>query len=95
MPLSRCNYMPESLIICPYAQPSDVYVDNSVKSEQLKWLPNGSELLMSSHTPTAKPKGYTSFSCNQDSLPEFSKNPPGVKHGDTIISKLGPGQVIS
>lgn len=66
----------------------------TVKSDQLKWLPNGSELLMTSHNPSAKPKSYTSFSCSQASLPEFSKNPPGVKHGDIIISKLGPGQAI-
>lgn len=66
----------------------------TVKSDQLKWLPNGSELLMTSHNPSAKPKSYTSFSCSQTSLPELSKNPPGVKHGDIIISKLGPGQAI-
>lgn len=86
------------LVICQYARlcyliPSDVYVENSVKSDKLKWLPNGSELLMSSHKPSEKPKSYTSFSCSQASLPEFSKNPPGIKHGDIIISKLGPGQV--
>lgn len=66
----------------------------TVKSDQLKWLPNGSELLMASHTPSEKPKTYTSFSCSQSTLPELSKNPPAIKHGDIILSKLGPGQAI-
>lgn len=66
----------------------------TVKSDQLKWLPNGSELQMASHNPSAKPKSYTSFSCSQSSLPEFSKNPPRVKHDDIILAKLGPGQAI-
>ncbi|XP_020247739.1 DNA-directed RNA polymerases I and III subunit RPAC1 [Asparagus officinalis] len=66
----------------------------TVKSDQLKWLPNGSELPMELRNPSGNQKGYTSFSCSQASLPELSKNPPRVKHGDIIISKLGPGQAI-
>ncbi|WOL19197.1 DNA-directed RNA polymerases I and III subunit rpac1-like [Canna indica] len=66
----------------------------TVKSDQLKWLPNGSELLMSSHENSAKAKNFTSFSCSQESLPEFSRKPLGVKYDDIILAKLGPGQAI-
>ncbi|XP_008797750.2 DNA-directed RNA polymerases I and III subunit rpac1 [Phoenix dactylifera] len=66
----------------------------TVKSDQLKWLPNGSELEMEPPNQSAKPKSYTSFSCSQDSMPEFSKKPLGMKHEDIIIAKLGPGQAI-
>ncbi|CAA6661524.1 unnamed protein product [Spirodela intermedia] len=66
----------------------------TVKSDQLKWLPNGSELEMASPNPSAKPKSYTSFTCSQDSLPEFSNKPIGLKHEDIIVAKLGPGQEI-
>ncbi|KAG0464366.1 hypothetical protein HPP92_020004 [Vanilla planifolia] len=64
----------------------------SVKSDQLQWLPNGSELLMESPNPPAKPKAFTSFSTSQASLPHFSGI--GMKHNDIIINKLGPGQCI-
>ncbi|PIN09740.1 RNA polymerase I and III, subunit RPA40/RPC40 [Handroanthus impetiginosus] len=69
-----------------------------VKSNELKWLPNGSEFIRSTEKSTAdstsKTKTYTSFSCGQDSLPEFSDNPIAPKHDDIIIAKLGPGQEI-
>ncbi|KAK8955081.1 hypothetical protein KSP39_PZI001921 [Platanthera zijinensis] len=45
-----------------------------LKSDQLKWLPNGSELLMESPSPSAKSRTFTSFSCSQTSLPQFSGN---------------------
>ncbi|KAK2640116.1 hypothetical protein Ddye_027911 [Dipteronia dyeriana] len=58
----------------------------TVKSEDLAWLPNGSEYLLEGQNPdsssSSKPKTYTSFSCSQDSLPEI------------IIARLGPGQEI-
>lgn len=66
----------------------------TVKSDQLKWLPNGSGLLMASPNPSSKPKSYTSFTCSQDSLPELSRKPIGMKHQDIIVAKLGPGQAI-
>ncbi|KAL7249050.1 hypothetical protein ACSBR1_011252 [Camellia fascicularis] len=70
----------------------------TVKSDELKWLPNGSEFLLatenSTSNSTSKPKTYTSFRCSQDSLQEFSNNPIAPKHPDIIISKLGPGQEI-
>lgn len=66
----------------------------TVKSDQLIWLPDGSELLMESHNPSTKPRSYTSFSCSQASLPHFSGKPIRMKHNDIIISRLGPGQSI-
>jgi hypothetical protein len=78
----------------------DDAMNNAVKASDLKWLPNGSEFLeseSSNSSSSSKPKTYTSFTCLQDSLPEFSDNPIGFKGklGDTIIAKLGPGQVTS
>lgn len=73
----------------------DYVVFNAVKSNELKWLPNGSELLLESKpdsNPELKPRTYTSFSCSQDSLPEFSNNPISPML-DITIARLGPGQV--
>ncbi|KAI3970409.1 hypothetical protein MKX01_024056 [Papaver californicum] len=71
----------------------------TVKSDALKWLPNGSELKFvpppgADSNGETKEKPYTSFSCNQASLPQFVNNPIVPKHPDIIISKLGPGQEI-
>ncbi|XP_043696445.1 DNA-directed RNA polymerases I and III subunit RPAC1-like isoform X1 [Telopea speciosissima] len=70
----------------------------TVKTDTLKWLPNGSEFLLASENPASnpasKPKTYTSFTCSQDSLPEFSDQPIAPKHNDIILAKLGPGQEI-
>ncbi|GFZ07356.1 RNA polymerase I subunit 43 [Actinidia rufa] len=70
----------------------------TVKSDELIWLPNGSEFPLEAANPTSnstsKPKTYTSFRCSQDSLPEFSENPIGLKYPDITIAKLGPGQEI-
>lgn len=70
---------------------------NAVKSDKLKWLPNGSELIAEDTKPSAgsKPKTFTSFSCSQELLPEISRNPPAPKDLDIILAKLGPGQVTS
>ncbi|XP_015900662.3 uncharacterized protein LOC107433811 [Ziziphus jujuba] len=69
----------------------------TVKSNELKWLPNGSEFPLvsesSSRGSSSKPRTYTSFNCSQDSLPEFSNNPISAMD-NIIISKLGPGQEI-
>ncbi|XP_027063281.1 uncharacterized protein [Coffea arabica] len=71
---------------------------STVKSDELKWLPNGSEFLLatenSASNTASKQKTYTSFSSSQDSLPEFSNNPIAPKYPDIIIAKLGPGQEI-
>ncbi|XP_070663885.1 uncharacterized protein [Malus domestica] len=70
----------------------------SVKSKELIWLPNGSEFPLESQDTnpesSSKQKTYTSFTCSQDSLPEFSDNPIDPTSGDIIIARLGPGQVI-
>lgn len=70
---------------------------HAVKSEELKWLPNGSELLLgtekSASGSTSKPKTYTSFTSSQDSLPELSKNPICPTYPDITIARLGSGQV--
>ncbi|KAL7088127.1 hypothetical protein ACP275_13G109400 [Erythranthe tilingii] len=70
----------------------------NVKSSELKWLPGGSEFALSTEKPTqdstSKIKTYTSFTCSQDSLPEFSSNPIAPTHDDITLAVLGPGQEI-
>ncbi|KAI5321339.1 PREDICTED: DNA-directed RNA [Prunus dulcis] len=70
----------------------------SVKSKELIWLPNGSEFPLESQDSktgsSSKPKTYTSFTCSQESLPEFSSNPIAPALGDILIARLGPGQEI-
>ncbi|ONH99346.1 hypothetical protein PRUPE_6G025800 [Prunus persica] len=70
----------------------------SVKSKELIWLPNGSEFPLESQDSktgsSSKPKTYTSFTCSQDSLPEFSSNPIAPALGDILIARLGPGQIV-
>lgn len=67
----------------------------TVTSNDLKWLPKGSEFLKTSEslTSTSKPETYTLFTCSQDSKPEFAGNPISV-YPDIIIAKLGFGQVM-
>ncbi|XP_042504103.1 DNA-directed RNA polymerases I and III subunit RPAC1-like isoform X2 [Macadamia integrifolia] len=70
----------------------------TVKTDELKWLPNGGEFPIATlnHTsnPSSRPKTNTFFTHSQDSLPEFSNNPIASVHQDIIIAKLGPGQEI-
>ncbi|EOA35342.1 hypothetical protein CARUB_v10020528mg [Capsella rubella] len=74
---------------CPRNRPR-----HKVLTSDLKWLPNGSELLREYGNSTSKPKTYTSFSCSQDSLPEFADNPIAPSDLDILIAKLAPGQEI-
>lgn len=69
---------------------------DSVKSNELKWLPNGSEFSLetSAAKSTSKPRTYTSFHTSQETLHDFSKKPIAPCHPDIILSKLGPGQVM-
>lgn len=69
----------------------------AVKSDKLKWLPNGSELPCEDVKPntSSKPKTFTSFSCSQNSLPGFPSNSSDLTDSDIILAKLGPGQVTS
>ncbi|GMY30917.1 DNA-directed RNA polymerases I and III subunit RPAC1 isoform X2 [Fagus crenata] len=73
----------------------------TVHAKDLEWLPKGSQFELESGDPNSnstsgQKKTYTSFTCSQDSLPEFSNNPIGFKAplDNIIISKLGPGQEI-
>ncbi|GAA0169653.1 DNA-directed RNA polymerase [Lithospermum erythrorhizon] len=70
----------------------------TVKSDQLKWLPQGSEFLLSTEknapSSTSKQRTYTSFSCNQDSIPELRDKPIGPKYPGINLARLGPGQEI-
>ncbi|KAG5383027.1 hypothetical protein IGI04_034497 [Brassica rapa subsp. trilocularis] len=80
---------------CPKGQPR-----LQVLTNELQWLPNGSEFLKetggstSNSNSNSKPKTYTSFSCSQDSLPEFADNPITPTYLDILIAKLSPGQEI-
>lgn len=69
-------------------------INATVKTDQLKWLPNGSEFEKPSTDPSSMTKTYTSFNHSQDSLPEFANNPLGPTHPDIIISRMRPGQII-
>ncbi|VVA90827.1 unnamed protein product [Arabis nemorensis] len=66
----------------------------NVLTNELKWLPHGSEFLKESGGSTSKPKTYTSFNQSQDSFPEFADNPITPTHPDILIAKLSPGQEI-
>lgn len=59
----------------------------AVKSDQLKWLPQGSEMPFDTNTK------YTAFGCSQDTLPAFVHDPIGPWYKDIIVAKLRPGQV--
>ncbi|KAM0887051.1 hypothetical protein ACQ4PT_029285 [Festuca glaucescens] len=64
----------------------------TVKSGQLEWLPEGSQLTIASPAqPGEKPKTYTSFGQSQQ---KTSERPLGVKYEDITIARLGPGQAI-
>jgi len=71
-----------------------IFLFLEVLTSELKWLPNGSELIKESGGSTTTPKTYTSFSCSQDSLPEFANNPITPCDLDILIAKLAPGQVV-
>ncbi|VVB17359.1 unnamed protein product [Arabis nemorensis] len=61
--------------LIPIAADPRLFEYLSVLSDQLIWLPNGSELVKESGGETSKPKTYTSFSRRQDSFPEFADSP--------------------
>lgn len=65
-----------------------------MKSDTLKWLPNGSELIAEGTKSAADPAPKTFTTFNQKSLPKFSKD-PAPYNLDVIVAKLGPGQVTS
>lgn len=64
----------------------------TVKSSELEWLPEGSQLSMSAPAQSGdKQKTFTSFSQSQK---EILEKPLGVKYKDITIARLGPGQAI-
>ncbi|XP_006654023.1 DNA-directed RNA polymerases I and III subunit rpac1 [Oryza brachyantha] len=64
----------------------------TVKSGDLEWLPEGSQLPLASPAQSRdKKKTYTSFSQSQKDILE---KPLGVKLKDITIARLGPGQAI-
>ncbi|KAH9607188.1 hypothetical protein KSS87_021254 [Heliosperma pusillum] len=69
-----------------------------VKSEELKWQPNGSmfplEIEKKGSDSTSKPKTYTNFKSSQDSQPEFSSDPICPKYPDITIARLSSRQEI-
>jgi len=71
-----------------------IFLFLEVLTSELKWLPNGSELIKESGGSTTTPKTYTSFNHSQDSFPEFAENPIRPTLKDILIAKLGPGQVL-
>lgn len=64
----------------------------TVKSGQLEWLPEGSQLTKASPAQSGdKQNTYTSFGQSQQKM---SERPLGVKYEDITIARLGPGQAI-
>ncbi|XP_074320115.1 uncharacterized protein LOC141656924 [Silene latifolia] len=70
----------------------------TVKSEELKWQPNGSmfplELEKAASSSTSKPQTYTNFKSSQDLQPEFSSDPICPKYPDITIARLASRQEI-
>ncbi|GJN26949.1 hypothetical protein PR202_gb14918 [Eleusine coracana subsp. coracana] len=70
----------------------DCLFAHAVKSAELEWLPEGSQLSAASPAQAGdQQKTFTSFSQSQK---EISKKPLGVKFPDITIARLGPGQSI-
>lgn len=64
----------------------------TVKSEELKWQPNGSMFALEiENKGTTAPKTYTNFKSSQDMQPEISENPI---HPNITVARIGPGQEI-
>uniref|UniRef100_A0A7N0U229 DNA-directed RNA polymerases I and III subunit RPAC1 n=1 Tax=Kalanchoe fedtschenkoi TaxID=63787 RepID=A0A7N0U229_KALFE len=70
----------------------------TVKSDQLEWLPNGSEFMQFHYLPTArstsKQQTCTAFTCDQSSLPDFPNSNAQLVVPGIIIAKLGLGEEI-
>lgn len=63
----------------------DVFL--AVKSDELKWLVEGSEMPFDTKTK------FTSYGCSQDTLPPFDSEPIAWQYPDVLVAKLRPGQV--
>ncbi|KAG0597410.1 hypothetical protein M758_UG335800 [Ceratodon purpureus] len=63
-------------------------MNGSVKSDQMKWLPEGSE--MPFHTKSK----FTSYGSTQENLAGVSSEGITIMYPDIIVAKLRPGQAI-
>lgn len=59
----------------------------AVTSDQMKWLPEGSEM------PFNTMKKFTSFGSSQKNLPGLPAEGISCQYPDIIVAKLRPGQV--
>ena len=59
----------------------------AVKSGQMKWLPEGSEM------PFNTKKKFTSFGSSQENLAGITSEGISCQYPDIIVAKLRPGQV--
>ncbi|XP_062089674.1 uncharacterized protein LOC133796211 [Humulus lupulus] len=70
----------------------------AVKSNELKWLPHGSEFPLISENlksgSSSKPRTYTSFACSQDSFPEIELEAHAVKGPVVLLQKVEDESVV-
>lgn len=59
----------------------------AVTSDQMKWLPEGSEMPFNTMTK------FTSFGSSQKNLPGLPAEGISCQYPDIIVAKLRPGQV--
>lgn len=59
----------------------------AVKSDQMKWLPEGSEMPFNTKTK------FTSFGSSQANLAGITSEGISCQYPDIIVAKLRPGQV--
>lgn len=63
------------------------FFNHAVKSDQLKWLPEGSEM------PFNTKAKFTSFGSSQENLAGITADGISCQYPDIIVAKLRPGQV--
>lgn len=72
-------------VVCTRKQ--ERVINGSVKSDQMKWLPEGSEMPFNTNTK------FTSFGTSQANLPGLTDG-ISCQYPDIIVAKLRPGQAI-
>jgi DNA-directed RNA polymerase I and III subunit RPAC1 len=72
-------------VVCTRKQ--ERVLNGSVKSDQMKWLPEGSEMPFNTNTK------FTSFGTSQANLPGLTDG-ISCQYPDIIVAKLRPGQAI-
>lgn len=63
-------------------------VNGTVKSDQLKWLPEGSEM------PFDTRAKFTSYGSSQETLPGITQEGIACQYPDIIVARLRPGQAM-